>query len=212
MRTPTVHLNGTKGQDLLESYLKAVDKLRDAIQAVMNDPMNKEAADQYFRHQKEMNGSYWDPRGFQTKMFKDPEMQQLRQQEYEQSLQPHVQQLNHDMKMMWYMSNQKAVDSLPDNIRQAFEQGFYGATPNSPFREWLPAMSKAIQHAQQQAQTGQPHGQVAQNATSGAPQQRPPQREPTNGIKKPEGNGFNEKEAIKTFAAARVKERLAQKS
>ena len=36
MRTPTVHLNGTKGQDLLESYLKAVDKLRDAIQAVMN--------------------------------------------------------------------------------------------------------------------------------------------------------------------------------
>lgn len=28
---PTIHLNGTSGRDLLESYLKAIDAIRDAV-------------------------------------------------------------------------------------------------------------------------------------------------------------------------------------
>ena len=34
MKTPTIHMNGTSRKDLLESYMNAMDKLREAIQAV----------------------------------------------------------------------------------------------------------------------------------------------------------------------------------
>lgn len=201
----------------MQSFHRDLQRAREsgdeqAVQMVMNDPMNKEAAETYFRHQKEMNGSYWDPRGFHTKMWQDPEMQQLRQQEYEQQMQPVMQQMNHGLKTLWYQSNQKAVDGLPENIRQAFMQGFYGAGPDAPFTEWVQAIQKAMQHAQQQAAGGQPPANVAQNATPQQPGQRPPQRAPVNGVRKPEKDGFDEKAAIEQFASARTKERLAQKS
>lgn len=173
-----------------------------AVQDVWNDPTFAQARDAYQAHQNEMNGSYWDPRGFQTKMFNDPEMQEMRQKEMnaaiEQAMAPLRQELAMHQKTAFYNQNKQAIDSLPDHIKEAFKNGVFGPYDSGP--DWIAAATAAMESASKLA------ANPPQKAAAPQAGQQPPQQ---NGYR-PATNGVNRMNQPKEAAVSPAKQYAAQ--
>jgi hypothetical protein len=187
----------------------------EALKAVYDDPANAKAKEAYLAHLEQQNNDWYDPDSAWERRLNAPQTQQWLQQQLQQQMQPMQEQFNHDMKQMWYSNpaNKQALDTLPENIQQAFMNGFYGAGPNSPYREWVQAVGKAVEHAKQQAQQGVP--QPTPNANTARDVTTPPQSQ--NG-RQPARNGSTERpqpslrDAAKKAAADLVKAKAKDNS
>jgi hypothetical protein len=159
------------------------------IQDVFNDPANAQAKEAYLKHQQEMNNSYWNPREHFSKLWQDPEMQQMRQQELQQAIQQAVEPVQTELamyqKMNFYERNQQAIDALPQHIKEAFGRGVFGEFETA--KGWISAAQAAMAEAKKfAAQPQQPPADapVAGNETGG--RERANYRAPTNGVKSKE--------------------------
>lgn len=181
-----------------------------AVKDVWDDPQNAQAREAFLKHQNEMNSAWWDQRGHFQKLWNDPELQQMRQQEYQQMVQQAVQPLQEELwnyqKMNFYQQNQKAIDSLPQHIKDAFGRGVFG--DYSTGTGWIKAAQAAMQEAQRIAGGGQSkpaEGAVAPNETEPAP--KPAQRPATNGVNRMNQPAEKRDDPYKKFAQDYVKAR-----
>lgn len=183
----------------------------ESVKAVFDDPMNAQAKEAYLAHQNEMNNAYWNPRDHYSRMWSDPENKQARDQEYQQAIQAALEPIQTELwnhqKMSFYQQHQKEIDSLPDNIRQAFERGMFG--PYQTGAEWIKAAQGAIQAAKQFQQ--QPQAPVSGNETPETPRQ-PNSRPATNGVKREEQPRDASRDAAKKYAEDMRKARQLDKS
>ena len=196
---------------LLEQAKESGDP--DAVQRVYNDPQNAKAKEAYLAHIDQTNNAFWDQRGHFQKMIQDPEHQQLFQQQYQQFAQPMQQEMQHGLKEIWYEANQQAVDSLPQQVRQALEQGFYGNLHGS-FQEWKKAVRGAIDAAKQfqVAQNATGVAQPSQNAGGTATERRMNNGPPKNGLKGKEDDGLDGAGEYRKMAEQMARAKLAKKS
>lgn len=201
----------------MQTFHSLLDQARNsgdpqAVKDVWDNPAHAKAKESYLQHQNAMNDAYWNPRDHQKQMWNDEEMKQMRQQEYQQAIQQAVAPLQQafamHQKTSFYMQNQKAIDSLPQHIKEAFGRGVFG--PIESGNEWIAAAQKAIQEAQRMAQTGQqpPATQIARNETNTTERVmstgRPANTNTTSSQPK--------KSAAREYAEKMAKDRLADKS
>jgi len=196
---------------LLEQAKESGDP--EAVQRVYNDPQNAKAKEAYLAHQDQMNNAWWDQRGHFQKMIQDPEHQQLFQQQFQQFAEPLQQEMQHGLKEIWYEANQQAVDSLPQQVRQALESGFYGELHGS-FQEWKKAVRGAIEDAKKFAVAGNATAtqNPKQNADATATERRMNNGPAKNGLKGKEDDGMDGAGEYRKMAEQMAKAKLAKKS
>lgn len=181
----------------------------EAVKAVFDDPMNAQAKEAYLAHQKARTDEWWDPDSAWEQRLNAPQTQQWMQQQFEQYATPIQQQMNHGLKTLWYSNNKQALDTLPQDIQQAFIGGFYGAGPDAPFTQWLEAVQRAVADAQKRAQQGvQP---PTKNANDVRDVQTPAQ--PQNGQRPPQNKGGGKPEpSLRDAAKKYAKDLVAAKA
>lgn len=184
----------------------------DAVQRVWDDPVNAQAREAFQKHQNEMNNAWYDQRGHFTKLWNDPEMQQMRQQEYQQMVQEAVAPIQkefHDyQKMNFYHQHQKDIDALPQHIRDAFERGVFG--PYETGQEWIKAATLAMAEAKKFAVQPQPDAAAAPAEPKEQP--RSGYRSAANGVQRTEQPQESRNGVYKKFADDMRKARQAEKS
>lgn len=132
-----------------------------ALQALRQDPMYQDVAKDYSRHQQVMGQkSYWEPVAFQKDLMTHPELQQIRQQEIQQSVAQARQEIQQQYdSFLWGMISDQYSDrfnALPETVKQAYMAGGYGKTglQGGTIQEALAALKKAIAEGGKAVKTG----------------------------------------------------------